>query len=339
MITNPQGDGRSPTNIEGIRRVGPATTPGSVHLEGSGYEEAGSSSDACQPEAIDRIDSSANLFQVWAESAAVTLGLGHGTSSGHVEPELAQELVQATAPLLRHNVDDASVITEEDDACSVATEDDNSPRFIAQYGERETKTQPLAEPGVPAVVVRESDGAVVEVPDLEDIMNATPGAVVLADSQGTIMYANEHFTRMLGYSRKAAVGSSLALFVPSESIKSLQDMIRRLVVTGSVSNGTSEYKDGQGTQVDVLSNMGEAVPMLLNVNRTQFGGRYWVVLDMQDLRNHIQPQDDTEPVRSRNNLLCSPMDFNVFLRCRTTLTLLPHGMPVPCLSDKSLAPC
>ena len=290
------------------------------------------------------IDSTANLFAVWAESTATSnLMLGGDSSRSAMSlPPLAQELVQETTTLVA--VDEGN--EDGHDSASLASSGQSaSPRSSSQGivpieatavgGARDD----AAHPTIPETVVRESDGAVVEVPDLEDIMNATPGAVVLADSQGTIIYANEHFTRMLGYSRKAAVGSSLALFVPSESIKSLQDMIRRLVVTGSVSNGTSEYKDGQGTQVDVLSNMGEAVPMLLNVNRTQFGGRYWVVLDMQDLRNHIQPQDDTEPVRSRNNLLCSPMDFNVFLRCRTTLTLLPHGMPVPCLSDKSLAPC
>ena len=143
-------------------------------------------------------------------------------------------------------------------------------------------------------VVRADDGESVVLPPQAAIADALPGAVMVADSQGTIVYTNDHFTRLLGYSREAAIGSSLALFVPSDSLKSLQNMIRRLIVTGSAGKrGT----DGKGTQIDVLSNMGEAVPVLLNVNRMSHNNRYWVVGDMQDLRHHVQGGADVEEVR------------------------------------------
>ena len=145
-----------------------------------------------------------------------------------------------------------------------------------------------------ASVVRADDGESVVLPPQAAIADALPGAVMVADSQGTIVYTNDHFTRLLGYSREAAIGSSLALFVPSDSLKSLQNMIRRLIVTGSAGKrGT----DGKGTQIDVLSNMGEAVPVLLNVNRMSHNNRYWVVGDMQDLRHHVQGGADVEEVR------------------------------------------
>ena len=154
-----------------------------------------------------------------------------------------------------------------------------------------------AEAAAITTVVRAADGQVLEVPALEDVIHATPGAIILADTQGKIMFVNQYFATTLGYSRRNAVGQSLALFVPGETLKSLQDMLRRLVVTGSVNDGTGEFRDGMGNQIDVVSNTGEVVPMLVNVARTYVGGRYWVVLDMQDLRNHISKTQGEELVR------------------------------------------
>ena len=147
----------------------------------------------------------------------------------------------------------------------------------------------VAGQNVPHMVTREADGALVEVPHLSDILHATPGAVVVADVHGTIQFVSDHFTRMLGYTRRRAIGSSLALFVPREQLSGMQKTLRKLIVTGQVDHGQGATDEGIQTEVVAMS--GDLVPMLVNMARMEVAGRYWVVLDMQDLRNHHKSQD------------------------------------------------
>ena len=147
----------------------------------------------------------------------------------------------------------------------------------------------VAGQNMPHMVTREADGALVEVPHLSDILHATPGAVVVADVHGTIQFVSDHFTRMLGYTRRRAIGSSLALFVPREQLSGMQKTLRKLIVTGQVDHGQGATDEGIQTEVVAMS--GDLVPMLVNMARMEVAGRYWVVLDMQDLRNHHKSQD------------------------------------------------
>ena len=68
-----------------------------------------------------------------------------------------------------------------------------------------------------------------------------------------------------------------------------QDDVRKLIVTGQVDHGQGATDEGIQTEVVAMS--GDLVPMLVNMARMEVAGRYWVVLDMQDLRNHHKSQD------------------------------------------------
>ena len=240
-----------------------------------------------------------------AQSTDLMFGMGLGTAS--TQSMLHLPSIYDSEP--GAPVDTASMTQVDelgDDASSTASAAPNlqdlnrsgvvefvhdSPSARASVADAPSQEQ---EPEQVVSVVRAEDGKRVVLPPQAAIVDALPGAVMVADSQGTIVYTNNHFTKLLGYSREAAIGSSLALFVPSDSLKSLKNMIRRLIVTGSTGKRGTGVK---GTQIDVLSNTGEAVPVLLNVKRMSLNNRYWVVGDMQDLRHHVQGGAEIDEVR------------------------------------------
>jgi len=150
-----------------------------------------------------------------------------------------------------------------------------------------------------ATVTRRSDGVAVPVPSLEDIFHAAPGALCCADATGTLVAVNDHFCRMLGYPASVSLGSSLSLFVQPDSLKLQKKLVRKLVLTGSLKGVDAEVRDGMGQQIDVVCQSGATMPVLLNMARLQQGGRFVVLLDIQDLRNHLSgtPEDDLD-VRS-----------------------------------------
>ena len=316
-MQNPLAEDAESTGSERLSGVG-ATPPVGAHvapgsLDSDGDEGASSSSRTCTPARGESLlaknepdqsarrdapdlggDDPALTRNASAQSTHLLLGFGiGGTSTGSLlqlakddNPDPASPPQSPAHGAMAAGVDNPSGLVEFEPVSHGATV--GSPC-------REIKQQR----GQVVPVVRADDGESVVLPPQAAIADALPGAVMVADSQGTIVYTNDHFTRLLGYSREAAIGSSLALFVPSDSLKSLQNMIRRLIVTGSAGKrGT----DGKGTQIDVLSNMGEAVPVLLNVNRMSHNNRYWVVGDMQDLRHHVQGGADVEEVRSEVGL-------------------------------------
>ena len=147
-------------------------------------------------------------------------------------------------------------------------------------------------------VIRRADGVSVPVPDVEHIFHAVPGALCCADATGTLVAVNDHFCRMLGYPTSVSLGSSLSLFVQPESLKLQQKLVRKLILTGSVHGVDAEVQDGRGQQIDIVCQSGATIPVLLNMARIQHGPKFYVLLDIQDLRNHLSSQPEDDDVRA-----------------------------------------
>ena len=169
----------------------------------------------------------------------------------------------------------------------------------AAAGEGDRTSRPSDDHNGLETVTRRADGVSVPVPDVENIFHAVPGALCCADATGTLVAVNDHFGRMLGYPASVSLGASLSLFVQPESLKLQQKLVRKLILTGSVEGVDAEVQDGRGQQIDVVCQSGATMPVLLNMTRLQHGSRFYVLLDIQDLRNHLSSNvDEDDDVRS-----------------------------------------
>lgn len=123
------------------------------------------------------------------------------------------------------------------------------------------------------------------------ILDAFADAVVIADTENRIVYANDAVAALLGRSRLDLVGRPVTTIVPPRLRPLHLEGFARYVQTGKA------RIMGRPIRVEALSRDGSEVPVEVSLSGFTLGGRQLIVGSIRDLRTRVELERESEVAR------------------------------------------
>lgn len=123
------------------------------------------------------------------------------------------------------------------------------------------------------------------------VVESTPNALVMVDSQGTITLVNTQAEVLFGYQREELLGKSVDMLVPRQARTAHTDLRRNFTAT------PARRAMGAGRDLHGLRKDGSEVPIEIGLNSVTTGKGTWVlasIIDISERRRSEQALRDSE---------------------------------------------
>ena len=133
-------------------------------------------------------------------------------------------------------------------------------------------------------------------PHIEQILAANPGAIACVDSIGTLLYVNRAFEDLTGFSAEEAVGKNCTIIIPQVYAEGHIETMARVV-----HGGTPRVIGKAGRQLLAVHKDGSRLPVLLALNRLEYGGRSYFLANIANIKDEAQHAAEVEEEDDRTH--------------------------------------